>query len=67
MSEEFFKEVCRYVTHNVLQCVPDGGLLSVYRKKYPDGEYYSIECGGFAYTHYSDGSEKIARPEGLNV
>ena len=67
MSEEFFKEVCRYVTHNILQCVPDGTPLTIYRKTYSEGEYYSIGCGKYEFTHYSDGSETFTRPEDLNV
>ena len=66
MTDEFFKEVCRYIISNILQGLPDGMHLEVYRKKYDDGEYYCISCGGHEYSHYSDGRETFRRPEGLD-
>ena len=66
MTDKFFKEVCRYIISNILQGVPDGERLEVYRKQYGDGVYYSISCGGYEYSHYSNGNETFRRPEGLN-
>ena len=62
MTREFFKEFCKHIKSEILLGVPDGKYLHVYRDK----EYYNIECGGYEYTHYSDGRERLQTPEGLD-
>lgn len=66
MTKSYFKELCKHAISEIIESIPDGEILSVYHKEYPDGEYISIECAGFKYTHSSKGTELIEVQEGLN-
>ena len=65
MTKEFFKEFCRFIKSDVLNAIPGGECLLVFRSENYPG-HYTISCGGYKYTHDSDGSEKIEGPEGLD-
>lgn len=66
MTKSYFKELCKHIISDVLETVPEGECLSIYHKTYPNGEYFTIECGGFKYTHQSSGKELVEAPEGLD-
>ena len=70
MTKEYFKEFCKHIIAEVLQGVPNGEELRIYRD--PESrndyttEYFCIECADFKYVHYSSGKETFQVPGGLN-
>ena len=65
MTREFFKELCRFIKSEVLNAIPDGECLLVFKSDEYRGRY-TISCAGYKYTHDNTGAELIEGPEGLD-
>jgi hypothetical protein len=67
MTKEFFKEFCKHIRSEILEGIPKGAMLSIYRGiEGRDGDYYEIHIDGWKYIHYRDGREEICYLEGLD-
>lgn len=63
MTNELFKDFVEYTKSKLVGEIPKNSILSVYRGH--NDPVLIIECKGFRYTHFPDGTEEY-RPEGLD-